>query len=485
MSEYPDEPPDYDPAEHPSAQIIQHPSAKQGGLPEFSDEALALKFTAEHGDNLRYVKIWDKWLFWNGKRWDFDATALVISLIRTMCRREASRIVSPANAKAVGSAKTVRAVEYLIRADRRHAATTDQWDADPWIIGTPDGAVDLRTGNEIPITRDLYIRRHTFISPTPTGTPTPIWTAFLDDATQHDKGLQSFLQRLFGYLLTGIVTEEVLTFLYGPGGAGKGVILSTITRIMGDYTISVPIEVFTAGSRLNLEYYRAKMDGMRLVTASETEAQATWAESAIKELTGNETKISARHPYGGPFEYWPQFKLVLVGNHAPKLKGRSAAMERRLRVLPFNHIASKPDPDLKDKLQPEYPAILRQMMDGCREWQKHRLGTCEAIKAATGDYFEQQDALRRWIEERCVLASHLELKPGMLLADFNSWAKKNGEEIVAGNDFAELIDRTPGLKRMKTNGVRIVRGVGLKPPEKARSTIPDEDEPDGEYGRHE
>jgi hypothetical protein len=46
------------------------------------------------------------------------------------------------------------------------------------------------------------------------------------------------------------------------------------------------------------------MAGARKVTASETEAQATWAEWQIKELTDNETPISARHPHTQPFTYW-------------------------------------------------------------------------------------------------------------------------------------------------------------------------------------
>ena len=37
------------------------------------------------------------------------------------------------------SAKTVYAIERLARSDRRLAATVDQWDADPWLLNTPDG----------------------------------------------------------------------------------------------------------------------------------------------------------------------------------------------------------------------------------------------------------------------------------------------------------------------------------------------------------
>jgi putative DNA primase/helicase len=184
-------------------------------------------------------------------------------------------------------------------------------------------------------------------------------------------------------------------------------------------------------------------------------------------MTGNETPLSGRHPYGPPFTFWPQFKIVLVGNHAPKLKGRSPAMERRLRVVPFNRLPATPDPDLKEKLRAEHSAILRWMLDGCLAWQRERLGSAAAIAAATSAYFEQQDAFRRWVDERCILDDKqtLRSRPGILLADFNAWAKENGEETASSNSFAELISRTPKLERDKVNGVRLVKGIGLKMPE--------------------
>jgi putative DNA primase/helicase len=210
------------------------------------------------------------------------------------------------------------------------------------------------------------------------------------------------------------------------------------------------------------------MAGARLITASEPEVQATWAESQIKELTGNERKLSGRHPYGQPFHFAPEFKIEVVGNHAPKLRGPSPAMERRLRVLPFKHEPKLPNPNLKDELKAEYPAILRLMIDGCVAWQQNGLGTAAAIATATNTYFEQQDAFRRWMDERCKLHESLKLKPSILLADFNAWAKSNGEETLNGNAFAELIDRTTGLKRTKLHGVRLVEGIGLN------STVSDE-----------
>jgi putative DNA primase/helicase len=107
--------------------------------PEFSDEALALRFSEKHGDTTRHVAAWNRWLHWNGQRWETDATLKAFDMARAICR-VASAELGPKQRKlaaAVASAKAVAAVVSLARADRRHAATVDQWDADPWELNAP------------------------------------------------------------------------------------------------------------------------------------------------------------------------------------------------------------------------------------------------------------------------------------------------------------------------------------------------------------
>lgn len=272
------------------------------------------------------------------------------------------------------------------------------------------------------------------------------------------------MQRLCGYLLTGCVNEEIIAFFYGDGGNGKGTLIKPVATIAGDYAAAIPIEVFTVNGRINVEYYRAQMFGRRVITTIEPENGAEWSESTIKEISGNETPLSARHPHGRPFEFMPTCKMIAVGNHAPKLKGRTPAMERRLRIAPFDHKPERADPTLKERLVGEYPAILRWMITGCLLWQRDGLGTCGAVRRASETFFERQDAFRQWMDECCVLDPALSAKPAALLASFNLWARANGREPVDVNAFAETVDRTPGLQRGKWNGVRLVRGIGLKAP---------------------
>src|SRR5207302_8406801 len=108
--------------------------------PAFEDDALALRFSHQHADNLRYTAAWGRWSIWDGKRWKRDETCLVMDLARQVCR-QASTGSEERFALRIASAVTISAVERLARVDRRHAATVDQWDADPWLLNTPAGVV--------------------------------------------------------------------------------------------------------------------------------------------------------------------------------------------------------------------------------------------------------------------------------------------------------------------------------------------------------
>ena len=121
--------------------------------PEYSDEALALTFADQHGDGLRFVAAWARWYAWTGARWELDSTLDAFDRARTICRAAAAECRSnkPNVSKALASAKTVAAIERLAKADRRIAATAEQWDEDLDLFNTeamPPGHDGGATGDE-------------------------------------------------------------------------------------------------------------------------------------------------------------------------------------------------------------------------------------------------------------------------------------------------------------------------------------------------
>jgi putative DNA primase/helicase len=134
--------------------------------PEFSDEALALHFAEKHADDLRYVAAWGKWFVWTGMYWRRDDTLFAFDLVRAVCRVATARAESAKTKRDLASAQTVASVERLAKADRRLAATVDQWDTDPWLLlNTPGGTVELRTGKLCSHRSDDYITKITAVTP--------------------------------------------------------------------------------------------------------------------------------------------------------------------------------------------------------------------------------------------------------------------------------------------------------------------------------
>ncbi len=254
---------------------------------------------------------------WDGCRWREDRTLDVFDRVRSTCR-EASAECSRDEKTAVrlASKVTVAAVERLIQSDRRHAATSEQWDSDPWLLNTPKGTVDLRSGKMIVHRREQYLTKLATAGP---GGECPGWRRFLDRITAGDVELQSFLQRVMGYCLTGSTKEHALFFMYGRGANGKSVALNTIGGLLGDYARTAPVSIFTASNTDQHPTDLAGLRGARFVPAIETEDGRWWAEAKIKSLTGGD-RIPARFMRQDFFEYVPQFKLIVAGNHKPGLR---------------------------------------------------------------------------------------------------------------------------------------------------------------------
>lgn len=251
------------------------------GAPSYSDEALALQFAALQDDALRYTPAWSRWFIWTGTHWRADDMLTAFDRTRDLCREASRSITDPRNvklARMIAAAKTVAAVVNLARSDRRLATDYRDWDADPWRLAT-GSTLDLRTGaSRDPLPSDLCTKITAVV---PDNRNCPLWRRFLDRVTAGNAELQSYLQRVAGYCLTGSTREHVLFFLYGTGANGKSVFINSLRAIWGDYATIAPMETFieTQGERHPTEL--AHLRGARLVIAQETERGRRWAESKI------------------------------------------------------------------------------------------------------------------------------------------------------------------------------------------------------------
>ncbi len=239
-----------------------------------------------------------------GSHWQIDNSMKAFDLARQICRTASAEIGDPKSARlaaAVASAKTVAATIGLARADRRHAATIDIWNADSWILAGQTTAAELRTGAVRPPCRTDYSTKRAAVDP---AGGCPRWRQFLGEMTGGDADLQAYLQRVAGYCLTGLTSEHVMFFLYGTGANGKSVFINTLAGIWGDYAAVAAMKTFIASRQDHHPTDIAGLHGARLVIAQETERGRRWAESKIKILTGGD-KITARFMRQDFFEFTP------------------------------------------------------------------------------------------------------------------------------------------------------------------------------------
>jgi P4 family phage/plasmid primase-like protien len=171
------------------------------------------------------------------------------------------------------------------------------------------------------------------------------------------------------------------------------------------------------------------------------------------------------------FQFVPVFKLMIAGNHKPRVRTIDEVMRRRLQMIPFmvTIAPEKRDKDLAEKLKAEWPAILRWMLDGCAMWQREGLNPPEAVLAATSSYLESEDTIATWLEERCEVSASFHDTSARLFASWKAWAELMGEPVGVRQQFAEKLEAM-GMEQIRigkarTRGFRGLHVVQAEPPQ--------------------
>jgi putative DNA primase/helicase len=318
--------------------------------------------------------------------------------------------------------------------------------------------VNLKTGDLQDAKPEQYITKRTSVAPAEGDAP--IWRGFLETVTNGDRELIAFLQRFGGYCLTGETREQCFAFLYGTGQNGKGVFITTLSRILGDYATSADADVFMEQDQQRHPTEMARLRGARLVTVDETDNSKRWNEKRIKRITGG-GKIEARFMRQDDFEFEPHFKLLIAGNHKPQLRGVGKAIQRRIHLVPFTVTIRDEDRDdeLAEKLAKEYPQILQWLIQGCKEWHRDGLKAPQQVIDATQRYIEAEDVIGEWLEERCDQTG--EVARPIAYKNYRSWVESRGERPWSSKAFKAAIEER-GFTERKSNGTWFIAGLSLK-----------------------
>lgn len=286
------------------------------------------------------------------------------------------------------------------------------------------------------------------------GAAAPVFDGFLK-RVQPDPDIRAFLQRFAGYCLTGLTVEQCLVFFYGAGRNGKSTFVDLLCAILGDYAVTLSIDSFAGehrrgGSEATPDL--ARLPGARLVAASEPEMGVKLKDALIKTLTGGE-KIAVRRLHQDFFEVEPQFKIMLSGNHKPRIDDTSDGIWRRVYLVPWEvQIPEEEvDRDLAKKLRGEAEGVFAWMVQGAVDYLNFGLRPPEKVLAATREYREESDPIGAFLRNACIVTGREEdfSTPGDLHLGYSNWASREGAPEFKGSTFSRKL---PDYTRLTWRG---------------------------------
>lgn len=362
----------------------------------------------------------------------------------------------------LGRRKTSRIAATLTEAEPMAEIAVTELDKDAFLLNTPEGTVDLRTG-EIRSHDPLdFITKMTSVSPSNVGEE--IWNEFLNRLTCGDQGLQEYHQIVAGMCAIGKVFVENLIIAYGSGGNGKSSFYNALSLVMGDYAGSLSAETLTVNCRKNKSPEYAELRGKRLIIAAELEEGMRLDTSIVKKLCSTDP-IKAEKKFKAPFDFIPSHTTILYTNHLPKVGTNDSGTWDRLVVVPFNARFRGMDGQIYNYaeylLENAGGAILSWIIEGARKFIKagYHIEQPEAVRKAIEEYRQQNDWFHNFINERCEVGAFTEGSQEMYL-DYRSYCDEVGEYKRSAAEFKNEMIKA-GFKWHRTGKGAIYHGIHL------------------------
>ena len=428
-----------------------------------TDSANARRLIHYMRGNFRFVPELG-WLRWEGQRfvtdrekaiWQTAIEAAYFALNAGAAGEQLKWAEASANKERLQNAALIAAT------DPEVLCQALELDSDANSLCTPSGIVNLRTGELRPAQKatDLNTRQ----TSVPFGdVPTPLWGAFLEEVIE-DEDRILYLQELLGAALFGDSRFHVLPVFVGTGANGKSTLLDVASKILGDYSATMPENFLleTGGAAHPTEI--ARLRGVRLAVASETRPDGRFNESRVKMLTGGDM-LSARFMNQNFFDFRPTHTLFLAVNHLPEVKSGGDGFWRRLRKIDFRKTVppEKRRENLAELMvEQEGPGILKWMIEGAVRITEHGMTEPQSVMLSTQEYRHEEDHIAKFIDEKILVADNASVTKTSVYNSYRDWCSENGEKPVPQNNFNREVKSRLGVGESVSVGYKMFVGIDL------------------------
>jgi putative DNA primase/helicase len=424
------------------------------------------------GREVRFLPEEGSYRQWNGAIWEkADANNLEMKLYCKLLRSMAEDVSLETDTKtmyrklsAIESAKKARRTQETLNLFRKIPTirrSRTMFDAHHDLVPCNNGTYDLSLQYWYPpFSWDLQ-HRHFDVTYDKDAT-CPAWKNFIVSVTAGDSTLQTYLQMVTGYLLSGGNPLEKMFLIYGPAATGKTTYIVTIQKLFGTFVRKTTISTFTEKSSKNA---LASLQGTRLVIIDENDGEESGhlSSALLKQVVSGEP-VEARFLYHEFFEFDVTFKILNATNYLPSFKVFDDALRRRLIVVPFeNQIPeTQRDPGLKIRLQAELPGILNWAIQGWQLVKKYGLQTPFALQQRLYEYGLNFNSIERFLRSACLRVEGSEVSSTELYQIYRGYCKAHGEGSPMKHKSFSMRMNEAGVRSYRSShGIRYV-GIRLR-----------------------
>lgn len=469
-------------------------------------------------DKFLYCKNTQEWFEWTGNYWQRDIMNRTLAAVEKVVEQylaeykklsgEISELVAAGEdpeseklRKLKGKQEALLKRASGLRSDKRRTACLkfahtiqepiaiigEEFDIKPMLFPCANGVIDLETGRLKPGRPSDYLSLASPVEFKGIEEPATLWEKSLleifggnpknTDSASNDSArvMVSYLQRLFGYAMTGLVKEKVFPVFYGrTGWNGRSLIIETVNYVMGALAGSIPSEML-----LSQKYSKSSsgpspdimsLKGIRLAFASEIDEGQRFSAAKIKWLTGKD-ELTGRSPHDKyPTRFGPTHKLIVMTNSQPQAPPNDKAFWERLHLITFRISFVNREPqesherrailDLDRQVLKEASGILAWLVRGCLFWQKDGLNPPRDITEATEEYRRNEDLIADFIDECCLIEPAAKEKSSKLYTRFVAWYNANiGKKEPTGTWFGKQLSQK--FEKNKSEGCVVYHGIAL------------------------
>jgi putative DNA primase/helicase len=462
-------------------------------------------FAALYRDKYIYCKNLREWLEWTGHYWQLDvmghayvAVEGVVEQYMLEYGKISNKILELADGDEENKDKLkklrrlqsaiLKKVSQLRDGKRRNsclefahtienplAITNEEFDQKPLLLPCPNGVIDLETGKLKPGRPGDYLSMASPIEFRGIDEPAPLWEKSLLEIFNGDVEMVSYIRRLFGYSITGLVHEKVFPVLYGKSGwNGRTLIVEAIAHVMGPFARPISPEMLMTSRNVRSSSGPSpdimSLKGLRMAFADETDENHKFSAAQVKRLTGK-GELVGRNPNDKRQTYFQQtHKLFLESNSQPQAPPNDKSFWERLHLIEFPISFVNRDPQesherrailkLDQQILKEAPGILAWLVRGCLLWQKHGLMPPRKVTDATERYRRNEDLIADFIDECCIREPGAKASSSDLYGRFVTWYHDNvGKNEPSGTWFGKQLSQK--YEKTKSEGRNTYHGIML------------------------